>query len=152
MPRTSTMRDLRRDAIIEILTTEKEKVKEQKDLVELLRERGFEVTQSSVSRDLKALGISRYQGRYEVPMTSIVGEDFPLLFEHLKQADTAGPYQALLTTSPSAAGLVARVIEAAGWPEVTGVIASEDKVLVLTKELQDQRRLFNRLRTFMMKG
>lgn len=148
MPRDRTTRELRRDAIVEILTGG-EKVHEQKELVELLRERGFEVTQSSVSRDLRDLGIFRHAGRYEVPMTTIVGESFPQLFEHLKRAVSAGPYQTLLETSPSAGGLVARILDAAQWLEVTGVIASDDKVLVLTKDLSDQKRLFRRLATFL---
>src|SRR5690349_22429585 len=56
----------RRQAIVEILTGD-HKVEEQKELVELLRERGLPATQSSVSRDLKELGAVRTRGHYEIP-------------------------------------------------------------------------------------
>ena len=55
----------RRQAIVEILT-EGRQVSEQKELVELLGERGIPATQSSVSRDLKVLGAVRTRGHYEI--------------------------------------------------------------------------------------
>ena len=36
----------------------------QQEMVRLLRDRGFRVTQSSVSRDVRELGLVRVQGRY----------------------------------------------------------------------------------------
>ena len=42
-------------------------VRRQEDLVRLLKKEGHEVTQSSVSRDLRDLGVSKAGGRYVLP-------------------------------------------------------------------------------------
>ena len=54
MPRDRNVRERHWEAILEILS-EREVVKEQADLVERLKEMGFVVTQSSISRDLPGL-------------------------------------------------------------------------------------------------
>lgn len=149
MPRDLNVRDRRRDAIVEILTGD-EPVREQKELVRRLAEMGFEVTQASVSRDLKAMGVFRDEGGYHLPLETIVGEDFPTLFSYIRAARTIGPYQAVLDTAPGAAGLVAHVIDNAPWSEVGAALAVDGKVLVLTANEGHQRRLFRRLKSFMI--
>ena len=52
----------RRNAILRILRGGV--VRRQSDLAQLLRRDGFEVTQSSVSRDLRELGVLKASGRY----------------------------------------------------------------------------------------
>lgn len=149
MPRDLNLRDRRRDAIVEILTGD-EPVREQKELVRRLAEMGFEVTQASVSRDLKAMGVFREEGRYQLPLETIVGEDFPTLFSYIRAARTIGPYQAVLDTAPGAAGLVAHVIDNAPWSEVGAALSVDGRVLILTANEGHQRRLFRRLKSFMV--
>ncbi len=149
MPRDMNLRDRRRDAIVEILTGD-EPIREQKDLVRRLAEMGFEVTQASVSRDLKAMGVYREEGRYHLPLETIVGEDFPTLFSYIRSARTIGPYQAILETAPGASGLVAHVMTNSGWPELGTALSVDGRVLVLTANEGHQRRLFRRLKTFMV--
>ena len=55
----------RRNAILRILRGAR--VRRQEDLVDLLKADGFEVTQSSVSRDMRELGVLKAQGRYLPP-------------------------------------------------------------------------------------
>ena len=55
MPSTTEIRDKRRQALLEILATGT--VRLQSDFVEELNAQGIEATQSSVSRDLRELGI-----------------------------------------------------------------------------------------------
>lgn len=148
MPRDLSVRDRRRDAIVEILTGD-EPVREQKDLVRRLAEMGFEVTQASVSRDLKDMGAVREEGCYQLPITTVVGDDFPALFHNLQAGRTIGPYQAVLDTKPGTAGLVAHIIENAGWSEVGAAMAVDGRVLVLTASERNQKVLFQRLKTFM---
>ena len=52
----------RRNAILRILRDGV--VRRQSDLAQLLKRDGFEVTQSSVSRDLRELGVLKASGRY----------------------------------------------------------------------------------------
>jgi len=59
----------RRNAILRILRGGV--VRRQSDLAQLLKRDGFEVTQSSVSRDLRELGVLKASGRYLVPPDEI---------------------------------------------------------------------------------
>ena len=56
---------LRRDAIVRILR--QTAVGRQAELVDLLHREGFEATQSSVSRDLRELGVVKGAERYLLP-------------------------------------------------------------------------------------
>jgi len=42
-------------------------VRRQEDLVRLLKQEGHQVTQSSISRDLRNLGVLKASGRYVLP-------------------------------------------------------------------------------------
>ena len=57
--------NLRRDAIVRILR--QTAVGRQAELVELLHREGFDATQSSVSRDLRELGVVKGADRYLLP-------------------------------------------------------------------------------------
>ncbi|MDE2251124.1 MAG: hypothetical protein KGL25_06930, partial [Gammaproteobacteria bacterium] len=57
----------RREAILALLGNGV--VRRQSELTQLLRRRGFPVTQSSVSRDLRELGVLKASGRYLAPPT-----------------------------------------------------------------------------------
>ena len=57
MPTATAIRDARRRTILEILAAGP--VSRQSDFVVLLRERGIEATQSSISRDLNELGVAK---------------------------------------------------------------------------------------------
>jgi len=59
------IRDDRQRAILALLR--RRPVHRQEELVAKLAERGFEVTQSSVSRDLRQLGVAKVGGRYVAP-------------------------------------------------------------------------------------
>src|SRR5262245_64449778 len=59
------IRDRRHRRIAAILR--RGSLRRQEDLVARLAEEGFEVTQSSVSRDLRELGVAKVAGRYLVP-------------------------------------------------------------------------------------
>ncbi len=60
------VQERRREMIRTILMDEETPVGDQKELVELLKARGFAATQPSVSRDLRDLGAVRIQGRYQI--------------------------------------------------------------------------------------
>ena len=55
----------RRGAIVRILRDGL--VRKQQDLVRLLKKAGMEATQSSISRDLRDLGVLKASGRYVLP-------------------------------------------------------------------------------------
>jgi transcriptional regulator of arginine metabolism len=149
MPADQESQTRRKEAIREILQ-EEEKIREQKDLVAKLRERGIQATQSSVSRDLRDLGAVRSLGYYIIPSWS-EGEESPFrkVVDFVLEVKPAGPYQTLLLTEPGAAGVVAQAIDASQWEDIVGTLAGANSVLILTDNALFQKLLFDRLRYFM---
>ncbi len=134
----------RQEAIIDILV-ENKGVRSQPELLELLRARGIEATQSSVSRDLVEIGVQRVKGRYTLQPWKAVGfGDFQQIVGFVQGVAEAGTNLVVVRTSPSAAQVVAWAIDSAGWPEVRGTIAGEDTIFVAVNGEADQEKLLNR--------
>jgi len=141
----------RRKAIVDILS-EDEKVHEQKDLVEILRQRGISATQASVSRDLKALGAVRARGHYEIPSWLDEEEEespFRRVTDFVRSVRPCGPYQTLLVTEKGAGRIVAQAIEESGWEDVLGTVDGDSSVLILTANFFFQRLVYERLKYYL---
>jgi transcriptional regulator of arginine metabolism len=143
----------RRQAIVEILTGD-QKVEEQKELVELLRERGLPATQSSVSRDLKELGAVRTRGHYEIPSWTEEEDEegvspFRKVAPFVRAVKPAGPYQTLLITDPGAGRVVAQAIDESEWEDIVGTVNGDNSVLILTENFLFQRLVYERLKYFL---
>jgi transcriptional regulator of arginine metabolism len=154
MPADRENQARRKEAIREILEEEGQKIEEQKDLVERLRERGIQATQSSVSRDLRDLGAVRSKGYYTIPSWADEEEEeqespFRKVVPFIREVRQAGPYQTLLITEPGAGGVVAQAIDAAEWEDIVGTLAGDNSVLVLTENHVFQKLLFGRFKWFM---
>ena len=93
----------RRNAILRILRGGV--VHRQSDLAQLLRRDGFDVTQSSVSRDLRELGVLKASGRYRVPADEIsrANGDFGALAAFVRAIRPAGSSITVIRTSIGAA-------------------------------------------------
>jgi transcriptional regulator of arginine metabolism len=137
----------RRSAIVRILR--RGFVRRQDDLVELLRRDGYEVTQSSVSRDLRDLGVLKAGGRYVMPPDEITraNGDFGTLAQFVRQVRPAGSCLTVLRTTIGAAQSVAVAIDRAEWPEVVGTISGDDTIFIATDGQSAQAKLIGRLRT-----
>src|SRR3954462_8583924 len=111
----------------------------QAELVDQLRKIGFRTTQSSVSRDLQELGIRRVNGRYVLkPWREVGAGDFEGLLGLIQGVSSAGPYMAIITTSPNAGKMVAEAIDNEAWPEVAGTLPGDSKIFLATCSPQDQ--------------
>ncbi len=134
----------RREAILYLLRTRQ--VASQDELVELLAERGIEATQSSVSRDLRYMGVGKVAGRYLPPGGERgSGEDLLSAARFARRARPAGPHLAVVQTTVGAAQTVAQALDRAGWPEVMGTLAGDDTIFVATANARDQARFLDRL-------
>ena len=103
----------RRGAILRILRSGL--VRKQADLVRLLKKEGHEVTQSSVSRDLRDLGVFKARGRYVLPPDEVTraNGDFGTLAQFVRELRSAGPSITVLRTTIGAAQSVAVAIDKA---------------------------------------
>jgi transcriptional regulator of arginine metabolism len=135
----------RRNAILRILRGGV--VRRQSDLAVLLKREGFEVTQSSVSRDLRELGVLKASGRYLVPPDEIsrANGDFGALSQFVRTVRAAGNSITVIRTTIGAAGSVAVALDKAEWPEVVGTISGDDTIFLATADSRAQHRLIDRL-------
>jgi transcriptional regulator of arginine metabolism len=135
----------RRAAIREILA--QEPVKSQSELVDRLLERGFSVTQSSVSRDLAELRAFKVDGRYTTAesLAPAGAEASDTTLADVTDVRAAGPNLLVLHTPPGRAAPVAIAIDRSGWPGIVGTIAGDDTVLVAIAGRREQARIRARL-------
>jgi transcriptional regulator of arginine metabolism len=135
---------LRRNAIARLLRDAV--VRKQEDLVRLLKKEGHDVTQSSVSRDLRDLGVLKASGRYVMPPEEETRGDFSTLTQFFRGIRPAGASITVVKTTIGAAQSVAVAIDKAAWPEVVGTISGDDTIFIATRDAQAQSELIRRLR------
>jgi transcriptional regulator of arginine metabolism len=136
----------RRGAIVRILR--EGLVRKQEDLVRLLKKAGHDVTQSSISRDLRDLGVLKASGRYVLPADEVTraNGDFGTLAQFVRGLRLAGPSLTVLRTTIGAAQSVAVAIDKAEWPEVAGTLSGDDTIFIATANSRAQEALVGRLR------
>jgi transcriptional regulator of arginine metabolism len=135
----------RRGAILRILRSGV--VHRQRDLAQLLRREGITSTQSSVSRDLRELGVLKAAGRYRLPPDEIsrANGDFGALAQFVRSVRTAGHTITVIRTTIGAAASVAVALDKAEWPEVIGTISGDDTIFLATADARAQQRVVERL-------
>jgi transcriptional regulator of arginine metabolism len=144
MPTDTETRDHRQQEILAILQAQR--VGSQGELVELLSRRGFSATQSSVSRDLRDLGVARVGGRYVVPPAGEAQDPgFQEIVHFLRGFRPAGPHLLVVSTAVGAAQTVALAMDRAAWPEVVGTMAGDDTIFAATPGALEQKHLIQRL-------
>ncbi len=136
----------RRGAIVRILRAGL--VRKQQDLVRFLKKEGHEATQSSISRDLRDLGVLKASGRYVLPPDELTraNGDFDMLSQFVRTLRRAGPSITVLRTTIGAAQSVAVAIDRAEWPEVSGTLSGDDTIFIATANARAQQELIERLR------
>jgi transcriptional regulator of arginine metabolism len=137
----------RRNAILRILRGAE--VRRQSDLAQLLRRDGFDVTQSSVCRDLRDLGVHKASGRYQPPPDEVAraNGNFAALAQFVRSIRPAGSSVTVIKTSIGAAASVAVALDKAEFEEVVGTISGDDTIFIATTDTRTQRRLIDRLST-----
>lgn len=147
MPTAVAQQQARRRAIAELL--ERQTITRQVELVRLLRAEGYDATQSSVSRDLKDLGVAKLTTGYELPSPSVApGGDrqaLKLIAEFVRELKPAGAHLLVITTAIGAAQRVALTLDRIDWPEIVGTLSGDDTIFVATSGAAQQRRLIVRL-------
>lgn len=137
----------RRNAILRIIRGAA--VRNQDELVRLLQREGVEATQSSISRDLRDLGVLKASGRYLPPLedASRAQTDFETLRQFVRGVAMAGASITVVKTTIGAAQGVALAIDKAEWPEVVGTISGDDTIFLATDSARAQSAVVARLRS-----
>ncbi|HEU4648015.1 MAG TPA: hypothetical protein VFS33_03070 [Gemmatimonadales bacterium] len=133
--------------ILELISTRP--VRTQEELVDILSAEGWEVTQSSVSRDIAALRLVKVDGAYrraarELPRAA--SPDELRIAEGVLGLDVAGEHLVIVRTAPGEANRVAVAIDRLAWPEVVGTIAGDDTIFIAVRDVRAQRGALSHIR------
>jgi len=142
----------RQKAILDLV--EGRVVRTQEEIVDALRARGWEVTQATVSRDIRELGLARVHETGGLRYVADGGAPEPApvtvrlraaLREHVRSMEFVEQI-GVVRTRPGSAPLVAAVLDAAHFEEVAGTVAGDDTVMVVVRSRQAANHLAARLR------
>jgi transcriptional regulator of arginine metabolism len=145
------MKGRRQSAILEVV--EREPVRSQEQLRQRLAARGFDVTQATLSRDIKELGLLKRSsdGAYQpsgvdaTSSTSALDAMGRALAEYLVNIE---PVQQLivLRTGAGQAQLLGLAIDRARLADVVGTIAGDDTILIITRDSKAALAVVKQLR------
>jgi transcriptional regulator of arginine metabolism len=132
--------------ILELISTRA--VRTQEELAEALAAEGWDVTQSSVSRDIAALRLVKVDGAYRRPPPGAERRDPDerRVGEGVLTMETAGDALVVLHTPPGEANHVAVALDRLAWPEVIGTIAGDDTIFLAVRDSTAQRRVLRSVR------
>ncbi|MEK6410168.1 MAG: arginine repressor [Acidobacteriota bacterium] len=126
-----TAKGTRHQKILEIISARP--VATQQELAAHLSRRGFAATQSSVSRDIVKLGLTKLDGHYVAP------EDAVKAGGPVTEIDTAGDNIIVVKTDVGLAQPAALAIDRANIDEIVGTLAGDDTILIAVKNAAAQR-------------
>jgi len=131
-------------------------IRTQEELVEHLRRKRFVVTQATVSRDIRELGLVRIHdrngGRYIAPGGADRKGGGPaysaqlatIFHDHVRSVEFID-HLGVIHTHPSSASLVAAALDAGGHEEIAGTVAGDDTVIIVARGGVAARKLHARL-------
>ena len=145
------MKARRQSAILEVV--QHEAVRSQEQLRQHLSARGFDVTQATLSRDIKELGLlkSAADGAYQpagaesASPASAIDTLSRALSEYLVNIE---PVQQLvvLKTGAGQAQLLAIAIDRSRLPEVAGTLAGDDTILIIARDAKSAQAVVKQMR------
>ncbi len=144
----------RRQALIRDIV-QREPIRSQEQLRRRVKAGGFDVTQATLSRDIREMGLVKggADGAYQPPAQALANPVTATsmlqraLSEYLTQVNRVQQL-VLLRTGPGQAQLLAVALDAARLPEVVGTVAGDDTILVIAPDIRRARALVRRLEGF----
>ena len=139
----------RQQAIVRLIGSGQ--ISSQEDLKRLLGAEGLVVTQATLSRDLRDLGVVRAPGdngaRYLLPemVSDEAKPSLEMLLPQLFSRIDGVSELIVLHTLPSGAQPIAEAVDAQGWPEVMGTLAGENTILIVCRSSEARLALTERL-------
>ncbi|MGH7537555.1 MAG: arginine repressor, partial [Gemmatimonadales bacterium] len=133
--------------IFEVISTRA--IHTQEELAEALRAEGWEVTQSSVSRDIAMLRLVKVGGAYRRPPSGAAHSPDPdrrRVAEDVIGLEPAGDALIVLHTPPGEASAVGLALDRLAWGDVVGTIAGDDTIFVAARDTLARRRLMRELK------
>ncbi|MDR4888868.1 transcriptional regulator ArgR [Bacillus timonensis] len=135
--------------IREIITSHD--IETQDEIVDILKSEGYNITQATVSRDIKELHLVKVpmiDGRYKYSLPA--DQRFnPLqklkrsLMDAFVKIDSAG-HMLVMKTLPGNANAIGALIDHLDWEEILGTICGDDTILIICKTPEQTETVSNR--------
>ena len=153
------MKSARHQAILDLI--EKHPIDRQEDLLAHLREAGFDVTQATVSRDIRDLQLVKVadgSGRYRYMPAAASGKvahspsRFEMIFrESVLKVDCAG-HMVLVKCFSGMANAACEVFDAKQWRNVVGTLSGADTFYILKRTEEDATAICKALQQYVRRG
>jgi len=144
------MKATRQKAILEIIR--QQDINTQEELAGALKKLNFNVTQATVSRDIKELRLLKTlssEGVYRYTMVENVehtlDERFRRIFSESVLSVSAAYNQIVLRTLSGSANVAAEMIDSIGWTEIIGTIAGDNAVLLIVRSIEDVEEIVTKI-------
>ena len=140
------MKVSRHTKILELI--EKYDIETQDELAAKLREEGFDVTQATVSRDIREMNLVKIRDelgntKYAAPVSS--GSNIVTLRDSIIHVDSAGNIVVLKCRSGMASAVCAE-FDSMHYPNVVGTIAGDDTIFILFRNYVQAEEFKNNYR------
>lgn len=139
----------RQSKILEIIDAEI--IETQEELAEKLKALGMDVTQATISRDIKELRLIKVMtsdGRYKyAPFSKTENVVYNRLMTIFTESYTSSDYAnniVVVKTLPGMAPASASAIDSLKWPEIVGTIAGDDTVMIICRAEKIAEELVNK--------
>jgi len=146
------MKTNRHSKILELITDNA--IDTQEGLLEQLKASGFDVTQATVSRDIRELGIHKVRsdnGRYryvsmQLKQNANMSGKFSTIFtESVKSVDFA-QNMVVVKCFTGMANAACATFDAAEFPEVVGTLSGDDTFFVVSRSTESAAQLTDKLK------
>jgi transcriptional regulator of arginine metabolism len=132
-------------------------IETQEELVEALGEAGMQVTQATVSRDIKELQLIKVpleDGRYKyaMPQDQRFNPAHKLrraLLDHFVSTDSAENL-VVVKCLPGTANTIAALIDGMDWPEIIGSVSGDDTTLLVCRNKEQADRVVGRIHEMLL--
>ena len=122
-------------------------------LAEVLQQQGIEVSQSTLSKDLREIGVVRVPQadggfRYTLPEAGSTLRDLHILERELQDFLVQTEQvinMVLVRTASGHAQSVCEAIDRMSWVEVAGTLAGENTIFIVTRSEQDAATLVDKI-------
>ena len=144
------MKNERQKRILELI--EQYEIETQDDLISHLKESGFNVTQATVSRDIRELklikgssvsGISKYAA--VAKKDHVIPRFNSALIDSITKVDYAGNL-IIIKTFPGMANAVATCVDSLNIDDIIGCVAGDDAILVVVRNNDSAADLSDKIR------
>ncbi len=148
------MKTKRHERILKLVAAQS--IDTQEELARILSEDGFNVTQATVSRDIKELGLIKVmtpEGGYRYATVekaeSDLQERFISIFSHSVLSILGAGNLIVIKTVPASASAAAEAVDSLKWPEIVGSIAGDNTIFLAVHDAKNVPELIRRFQKMM---